>query len=124
MRKLSRTALRNKCDKLWAEVIKLRAGNKCEYCSLTSGLNSHHIFSRSNGSVRHDLNNGICLCASHHVFNSKFSAHKAPAEFMAWIEEQRGREWLMELRKKAQMVAKPNYELIKVGLEEIKKQYA
>lgn len=124
MRKISRTTLRNKADRLWAEVVKLRAGNKCEYCGKTAGLNSHHIFSRSNASVRHDLDNGISLCIAHHTFSSTFSAHKAPAEFMAWIEEQRGAEWLLELRKKAKSVSKPNYELIVVGLQEIKKQYA
>lgn len=122
-KKCSRSALRNKCDRLWAEIIKLRAGNRCEYCPRTNNLNSHHIFSRSNNSVRHDLNNGVCLCVAHHTFSSQFSAHKAPAEFMAWIEETRGSEWLMELRKKAKSVCKPNYELIAVGLQEIKKQY-
>lgn len=123
MRKLSKKTLRNKCDSLWSEIIKLRAKGKCEYCRSTSSLNSHHIFSRSNGSVRYDINNGVCLCAKHHVFDSRFSAHKAPAEFMAWIEDTRGRDWLMALRKKSQTISKSNYELIKVGLEEIKKTY-
>ncbi len=97
-------------DADWAKLIKLRSGGKCEYCGKDSGLNAHHIFSRSNYSTRWDVNNGISLCVSHHTFSSGFSAHKTPAEFVEWIKEYRGADWYDMLRKKAKEIYKPDYE--------------
>lgn len=88
-------------DKAWRLEIYKRANYKCEYCGKSDTLNAHHIFSRSKKSTRHDLDNGICLCVSHHLFSSTFSAHKTPMEFAEWIKEKRGLEWYENLRKKA-----------------------
>lgn len=87
-------------DNLWSQIVKARAGGKCEVCGVTKSLNSHHIFSRSNRSVRWDLNNGVCVCVSHHVFGL-FSAHKSPIEFSEWLKEKRGIVWYEALREKA-----------------------
>ena len=46
-----------KLDDAWSELVKLEAGYKCEYCGKNTTLNSHHIFSRSNRSVRWDERN-------------------------------------------------------------------
>ena len=91
-------------DTVWANFIKDNAGRKCEYCGTDKTLNAHHIFSRSNKQVRHDLDNGISLCVGHHKFNSKFSAHLAPLEFILWLREKRGEEWFERLRAKARKV--------------------
>lgn len=95
-----------KKDKAWANEVKKRANYKCEYCGSKKQLNAHHIFSRSNKAVRHDLDNGVCLCPKHHVFSTVFSAHKAPAEFIEWIKQKRGIEWYERLRDKAIKVKK------------------
>jgi len=95
-----------KLDDAWSELVKLEAGYKCEVCGTDRTLNSHHIFSRSNRSVRWDESNGVCLCVSHHTFNSKFSAHKTPTEFTYWLEEEYGREYLQELSRKAHSTKK------------------
>lgn len=95
---------KNMADGLWAALIKARAGFKCEYCGKEQGLNAHHIFSRSNMATRWDVNNGISLCVSHHVFG-KFSAHKAPLEFAEWIIENRGQVWYEELKRKSKTIA-------------------
>lgn len=100
-KKKTKTQLNSKADKEWALAVKERAGNRCEYCGRIDTLNSHHIFSRSNHSVRWDIDNGACLCVSHHTFNHDFSAHKAPAEFLEWIKNVRGLEWYERLREKA-----------------------
>lgn len=92
-------------DLLWGELVKIRAGLKCEYCGKTNSLNSHHIFSRSNMSLRWDVNNGICLCASHHVLGL-FSAHKSPLEFAEWLREKRGEEWYQILKEKSKIITK------------------
>ena len=100
MRKPSKRNLIKKADDLWSLLVKVKANNRCEYCGKTSSLNSHHIFSRSNKSVRWDEDNGVCLCVSHHVFGN-FSAHKAPADFIEWIKGVRGEDWYKRLRKSA-----------------------
>lgn len=91
----------------WAKLVKEQAGHKCEYCGKTETLNSHHIFSRSNRSVRWDVDNGVCLCVAHHTFSSAFSAHKSPIEFIIWLQEKRGQEWYDNLRIKARSIYKP-----------------
>ena len=108
--------LKNKLDTLWSEAVKKRAGNKCEFCGREDYLNSHHIYSRSKLSTRWSVDNGACLCVAHHTFSSKFSAHKTPADFMDFIENKRGSEWLDKLRYEANQVElKPTLE----NLEEI-----
>lgn len=105
-------------DKLWAEIVKKQAGSRCEVCGKTTGLNSHHLFSRHNMGMRWNVSNGVSLCVSHHVFGN-FSAHLSPLEFTEWIKEKRGEEWYKQLRRQAQEVYKPNYSLIYTGLKEI-----
>jgi len=90
-----------KLDDAWSLLVKLIAGNQCEYCRNTQTLNSHHVFTRSNKSTRWDELNGICLCASHHTLNSKFSAHGTPTIFSEWIINKRGENWHNLLRLRA-----------------------
>ncbi len=110
---------------LWVKLASLKAGNKCEWCGCTNTLNAHHIYSRSNKLVRYDEDNGIILCAGHHVLN-KLSAHKAPFEFQEWIRKKRGENWYIMLRLKAfpqDVHQKPDYKLIKLYLEQEIKKY-
>ena len=90
-----------KMDDAWSKLVKLIAGNQCEYCRNTQTLNSHHVFTRSNKSTRWDELNGISLCASHHTLNSKFSAHGTPTIFTEWIINKRGENWHNLLRLRA-----------------------
>ena len=72
----------------------------CEVCHKLKPLNAHHFYSRSIRIIRWDVDNGFCLCVGCHVFSSKFSAHKTPAEFVEWAIEKRGIQWYEELKKK------------------------
>lgn len=94
-----------KLDDAWSLAVKVQAGFKCEYCGKTSSLNSHHVYSRSNRSVRWDLRNGYCLCVSHHTFGN-ISAHKSPMEFSKWMEQDRGKEWADDLNVVANKTVK------------------
>jgi len=109
-------------DKLWAELVKLRALGKCEMCGTTSYLNSHHIFSRDNRSVRWDVSNGVCLCAGHHALCNN-SAHKAPADFVEWIKDRRGLDWYEDLRVKAHDTWDGDIETVLACLKEMKNQF-
>ena len=95
-----------KLDDAWSLLVKLRAGNKCEYCGKTTHLNSHHIYSRSKRSTRWYVPNGISLCVGHHVFSSGFSAHKTPLSFIDWLKEYRGEDFLFNLRLRANGISK------------------
>lgn len=71
--------LQNKLLKLWSIKVRERAGNKCEVDGCSSGnlLNAHHVENfKVHQELRFDLNNGVCLCQSHHKFIAK-SAHKS-----------------------------------------------
>lgn len=92
-------------DNAWSELVKLRAGKKCEVCGKPDSLNSHHIYSRSKRSVRWDVMNGICLCVGHHIGN-KFSAHKTPNDFTYWLEKKRGQHFMDLLSAKAHRQSK------------------
>ena len=121
--KTTRRKLRDQLDKLWSGIVKQRAGYKCEYqtCNKVDYLNSHHIFGRSNLSVRWDLNNGACLCPGHHTFNN-YSAHKAPIWFIEWITKKRGIEWYESLKVKANTVKKWSIPELEALVEEFKEE--
>jgi hypothetical protein len=71
--------LKKKLLALWSMKVKELNGNCCEVdgCSTGNALNSHHVENFVvNPELRYDLNNGVCLCQSHHKFLAK-SAHKS-----------------------------------------------
>lgn len=110
-----------KLDDAWSKLVKLRANNKCEKCGKETTLNSHHVYSRSNRSVRWCLKNGYCLCVAHHTFGN-WSAHKSPLEFIEFAKEQRGEEWYNELRLKANQTIKWSKHEKELLLEELLKE--
>ena len=112
-----------KLDIAWSRLVKLRAGMKCEipHCHKKT-LNSHHIYSRSNRSVRWDPLNGICLCVGHHTFSSKFSAHKTPTEFTEFLYRTKGEDFMDRLRLKANSISKLHPFEKQVLLDELNKE--
>lgn len=97
-------ALSTKLDKAWAD--KVKEYGMCEVCHKTKSLNAHHFYSRSIRVVRWDVDNGFCLCVGCHVFSSKFSAHKTPAEFVEWAIEKRGITWYEDLKERKNSLIK------------------
>ena len=94
---MKRTLIK-KLDTAWSKRIK--QSGVCEVCGKNKPLNAHHFYSRSIRVVRWDIDNGFCLCVGCHVFSSKFSAHKTPAEFVEWAIEKRGDDWYDDLKIK------------------------
>jgi 5-methylcytosine-specific restriction endonuclease McrA len=92
-------------DDAWSLAVKKRADFKCEYCGITHGLNSHHIFSREKKSVRWCLDNGICLCVNHHI-GSEFSPHKTPVKFIPWLIRKKGQQFIDLLTAKSNQIGK------------------
>lgn len=104
-----------KLDKIWSEKVKERAGYKCEYCLESHGwLNSCHIIGRANRTLRWDLENGICLCYTHH---KAYDTHQIEHENIRKIVI--GENRIDSLIKKKQVIAKhQDYEEIKRLLNE------
>lgn len=94
---------RKRADAKWSLDVKERAGWRCEKpgCPVAiKGLAAHHVFSRSIKKVRHDLDNGVCLCNGHHMF----FAHKYPHMFLDMVIALRGHEWYDRLKEKARRI--------------------
>ena len=52
----------------------------CQKCGTAEGLCAHHVVSRRNARLRHQLKNGITLCVKCHAY-----AHRVPTLFLDWI---------------------------------------
>ena len=78
------TYWRKRADRRWSAVI--RQAGCCAYCGRASGLEAHHLISRSRLALRHRIECGICLCRHHHRFCSQISPHLAPTAFEAWLQ--------------------------------------
>jgi len=76
---------KDKCDETWADVVKIRDGNKCVICGDTVRVNAHHHVCRSHLPTRYLIDNGITLCPLHHQFDRDMSAHKSPLRFYYWF---------------------------------------
>lgn len=92
-------------DTLWSKAIHER-DKCCRHCRKTNSLNAHHIFTRSRFNTRWNLENGILLCSGCHKLSSVFSAHGTPRKFFAWLETIHNKEWLDNLERTSDMVAK------------------
>lgn len=95
MKKLNKTSLKKKMDKLFSE--KVRAIGFCQYCGSTENLQTAHIFSRKNLSIRWDPENAVCLCVKHHLY----WAHKEPVGFTRWVSKVKNIEYLEDKIAKA-----------------------
>jgi hypothetical protein len=89
MKKQRIPTVSKRCFKLWSEIVRKRAGNKCEFCGRKDiKLDSHHIVSRKFAPLRFDLDNGIALCSLHHKFSSNLSFHGNPLFMLHWFKTQ------------------------------------
>ena len=114
-KKTSRKTLRNKCDKLWGQAVRLRDKGVCqyEYCGKPAN-NPHHIFTKGGHPVtRHDLDNGITLCAGHHLG----TAHGKPQLFEKFVQKRMGQKKYDLLMVRAYGSGKNDLELKKIELE-------
>ena len=116
---MTKTTIKRKLDKLFSEYIRSRG--YCVKCRKTNYLQNAHIFSRSNLSVRWDLDNMLCLCPDCHI---NF-AHKNPILFTEFVREYLGAERYEQLKVRARAIKQWKldemvefYESMKVALKE------
>lgn len=110
MRKPSQKTLKRKCMALWQEIVKEKAGNKCEVCGKSGGvIASHHIIGRKNLTLRYDIKNGCSLCYQHHVGGNQ-SAHNDPLWFQRWLIDNRFSDFKYLSIKRMELSTKIDYE--------------
>ena len=95
-RATKRTSLKARCDRLAAQIVKARAGGKCERCGAVAPLDWAHIFPRRHHSVRWNPDNALAMCRPCHTYTGTH-----PAAFLTWLLDWRGREWVEEMERRA-----------------------
>ena len=83
---------RTRADKAWAMAVAERAGQRCELCGGTP-VEIHHLISRRVSRYRHDLSNGLALCAKCHRLDWQKSAHCSPVVFAQRVREKLPELW-------------------------------
>jgi hypothetical protein len=97
---------KKKADAMWSLCIRMRY-KQCEICGRpgimtkagnpVGGLNAHHLIGRGNLLWRHDLRNGVCLCARCHKWSPTCSPHggtlQAVLGFIEWIQDNKPGQW-------------------------------
>lgn len=86
-------------DREWAKAVKTRDGWACVVCGSEEKPNAHHIIARENHDTKLDIDNGLTLCVSHHLFNRQLSAHNNPLGMFMWMEDNRP-EQLQKVKSK------------------------
>jgi len=121
-----RKKLKKVCDNLWTEVIKARANYQSELSGIKGKkaggnaiITAHHIAGKPNTRLRFELANGICLVnGSEHIFGAHSKDPAKAREYQDRIIEKIGQktyDWLLTLRHET---TKPDYNLIKLYLEQ------
>lgn len=72
-------------DKLWSLGVKHDWVDRCAVCGWSKTLHAHHMVPRTHEGLRYDLNNGIALCPSCHLFSKDVSPHQNAAAWLAWL---------------------------------------
>lgn len=97
---------KKKADTMWAKYI--RSFGRCERCGKGQGLQAAHIYSRRYMRIRHDLENGLCLCVGCH-----FWAHHNPVDFTDWVRGYLDDDILGRLKEKRDNLSvKPDYKAV------------
>ena len=104
---------------MWSKIVREKANYKCEICEKTEYLNSHHLISRKVIKYRHDVKNGVCLCAGCHNFNEN-SPHVFYWNFEEWLKNHKPEQYKdhSEKRNNISPVPKTDYQEVYTRLEE------
>jgi len=115
-----------RADRAFSVAVRQRAGNACEICGTRDHVQAHHLLDRSYAQTRHELDNGVALCAKHHKYAITLSAHKGTLLFHRWLQldrpatRQRVIRWALdaaELQRTGTKLPPPNYARAAMTLE-------
>jgi hypothetical protein len=115
--KSDRQRLRDQCDALWREIIYLRDRRTCQMplCGRQGRyVQAHHLFSRRRTSTRWEPDNGLCLCAKHHIWG----AHEHPVRFHEFLRKRLGPARYNELLIRSEQTVRPDMAAVHLFLAE------
>jgi len=95
-RRKTRTALRNKADRLFSAAVRERDDWACRNCGSVRTPQCAHIVSRRYNATRWSMDNAVCLCQRCHM---KFT-HDVLA-WEDWVVERFGEERYQDLKFRA-----------------------
>lgn len=84
---------RNKADNSWRKVVYASNKGKCVICGTVEHINAHHLVPREILKYRHNPDNGITLCPSHHKYGNILSPHRNPVRFFLWLQKHMPEKW-------------------------------
>lgn len=105
----------DKCDILFALIVKIKAGWRCAETGTRNNLQCAHIVSRTYRNTRWDFNNAICLKSGRHVW---YTNH--PIEWKQYINKLKGEGYYEAMEKKALPLANYSVEELKEKYEQLK----
>jgi len=97
-----KTKLSNKAEKLWKELIKLKATNRCELCrgdGRQFQMHIHHIERKQSHYMRSLLDNGICLCANCHKWGIHDTSYSRQKEISDKLLRYKGQKFMDNLKR-------------------------
>lgn len=118
-----KTDYKKLCAKLWADIIKKRAGYKSEYSGKlgkeaggTEILNAHHIAGKPNNRLRYELSNGICITNGEHFYIAHHSGRQE--SFRDFVKKLRGEDIYDKLKALSHTASKSNLKLTYIYLKQ------
>ncbi len=108
------------CEHLWREIVKLKAGGKCELTGNTEKCQCHHFHGKSTYALRFDTRNGIYLSQKKHIYgihaHDPSIAENAKKEIDWYMLCREGADGVTKI-KSQKNVLKADLKLIKIALE-------
>lgn len=114
---------KNQCDKIFAEIVKLKANGKCEETGTAQNIQCAHIIPRNYHSTRWDFDNAIALNFKRH----KYYTHH-PVEWREFINNKfgNGRNYYYMLERRALSLTHRSlldYKELYARLEAVKEEF-
>ena len=117
----SKLALRDECDDLWAQLIKMRDGGRCRRCGLGPPaviLEAAHVWGRGRYATRWEPLNGVCLCSGCHLWQT-LNPHEGEKFFRALL----GSPLVDDLyRTSVVRSQRTDYQAVRLGLKQALKE--
>lgn len=114
----SKLTQRNQCDAIFSKLVRAR-DRVCLACGSGALLQCAHIVSRRYFAVRWDFTNAVTLCMGCH---KKFTHD--PIGWDLWVIGRFGAEFYEDLKRRAYVITKPDYDPTLADLRERMKEIA
>lgn len=116
------TSIEHECDRLWQQIIRAKACNKCRICG-GHNVSGHHLIKRRYSKFRWDLDNGYALCIYCHEL-----VERQPFTFDMWmkVNDPEKFEWYVSSSCRIRIIrfTKSDLKEIRDNLKAVYKRYA